>query len=125
MLHGERPRTKSTDKEHAEALERQAVGVVPLGIPLLAGPGAISTVMVYMSTETSSPVDKVFVFAGILVSILASYAALSYSDRIFKRIGRTGTLAISRILGLLLAAIAVQFVINGVIAAARLNGIIP
>jgi multiple antibiotic resistance protein len=80
--------------------------------------------MVYMSTETSSPVDKVFVFAGILVAILASYAALSYSDRIFRRIGRTGTLAISRILGLLLAAIAVQFVINGTIAAARLNGLI-
>jgi multiple antibiotic resistance protein len=125
MLRGERPRTKTTESEHAEALERQAVGVVPLGIPLLAGPGAISTVMVYMSHETSSGVDKLFVFAGILVSILASYAALSYADRIFRRIGRTGTLAISRILGLLLAAIAVQFVINGVIGAARLNGLLP
>ena len=124
MLHGERPRTKTTEKEHKEALERQAVGIVPLGIPLLAGPGAISTVMVYMSHETGSPVDKVFVFIGILVSILASFAALTYADRIFKRIGRTGTLAISRILGLLLAAIAVQFVINGVIAVARLNGLI-
>ncbi|TLZ59992.1 MAG: NAAT family transporter [Methanobacteriota archaeon] len=125
MLHGERPRTKTTDREHAEAMERQSVGVVPLGIPLLAGPGAISTVMVYMSQGTVAPVDKTFVFAGILMSILASYAALSYSDRIFKRIGRTGTLAISRILGLLLAAIAVQFMINGVIAAARLNGLLP
>jgi multiple antibiotic resistance protein len=125
MLHGERPRTKTTDREHAEALERQSVGIVPLGIPLLAGPGAISTVMVYMSQGTTSPIDKTFVFAGILVSILASYAAFSYSDRIFKRIGRTGTLAISRILGLLLAAIAVQFIINGVIAAARLNGLLP
>ncbi len=124
MLHGQRPRTKTTEKEHAEALERQAVGVVPLGIPLLAGPGAISTVMVYMSHETSTALDKMFVFAGILVSILASYVALSYADRIFKRIGRTGTLAISRILGLLLAAIAVQFVINGVIGAARLNGLL-
>jgi len=125
MLHGERPRTKTTDREHAEAMERQSVGVVPLGIPLLAGPGAISTVMVYMSQGTVAPIDKTFVFAGILVSILASYAALSYSDRIFKRMGRTGTLAISRILGLLLAAIAVQFMINGVIAAARLNGLLP
>ncbi|TLZ71958.1 MAG: NAAT family transporter [Methanobacteriota archaeon] len=125
MLHGERPRTKATEKEHAEALERQAVGVVPLGIPLLAGPGAISTVMVYISQESAAPLDKMFVFAGILVSILASYAAFQYADMIFKRIGRTGTLAISRILGLLLAAIAVQFVINGAVGAARLNGLLP
>src|SRR2546425_7932504 len=90
MLHGERPRTKTTEKEHAEALERQAVGVVPLGIPLLAGPGAISTVMVYMLHDTASPIDKMFIFAGILVSVLASYAAFQYADRIFKRIGRTG-----------------------------------
>jgi len=125
MLHGERPRTKSTEKEHEEALERQAVGVVPLGIPLLAGPGAISAVMVYMSQDTSTPADKVFIFAGILVAILASYAALLYSDRIFRRIGRTGTLALSRIFGLLLAAVAVQFIINGVIAVAQMNGLLP
>ena len=125
MLHGERPRTKSTEKEHEEALERQAVGVVPLGIPLLAGPGAISAVMVYMSQTTSVPADKLFVFAGILVAILASYVAFLYADRIFRRIGRTGTLALSRILGLLLAAVAVQFMINGAVAAARMNGLIP
>ena len=81
--------------------------------------------MVYMSQESAAPLDKMFVFAGILVSILASYAAFQYADMIFKRIGRTGTLAISRILGLLLAAIAVQFVINGAVGAARLNGLLP
>ncbi|HEY4705590.1 MAG TPA: MarC family protein [Thermoplasmata archaeon] len=124
MLHGERPRTKTTEREHAEALERQAVGVVPLGIPLLAGPGAISTVMVLMSHDTASPLDKTFVFAGILVAVLASFAALTYADRIFSRVGRTGTLALSRILGLLLAAVGVQFVINGVLAVARANGLL-
>ncbi len=125
MLRGERPRTRATEKEHEEALERQAVGVVPLGIPLLAGPGAISAVMVYMSQTTSEPVDKVFVFAGILGAILVSYVAFLYADRIFARIGRTGTLALSRILGLLLAAVAVQFMINGVVGAAQMNGLIP
>ncbi len=125
MLHGERPRTKATEKERVEALERQAVGVVPLGIPLLAGPGAISTVMVLMSHATSTPLDKTFVFAGILVAILSSFGALTYADRIFSRVGRTGTLALSRILGLLLAAVGVQFVINGVLAVARANGLIP
>ena len=125
MLHGERPRTKATEKEHAEAIERQAVGIVPLGVPLLAGPGAITTVMVYMSHPTPDPLDKMFIFVGILAAVLASFGALSYADRIFRRIGRTGTHAISRILGLLLTAIAVQFVINGVLGAARLNGLLP
>src|SRR3989475_11140126 len=63
MLHGERPRTKSTEKEHAEALERQAVGVVPLGIPLLAGPRAVRTAMAYLSHETPSAGDQEVVFA--------------------------------------------------------------
>src|SRR5438093_3973641 len=125
MLHGERPGTKATEKEHAEALERQAVGVVPLGIPLLAGPGAISTVMVYMSQESAAPLDKMFVFAGILVSILASYAAFQYADMIFKRIGRTGTLAFSPILGLLPATFTVPFVTNGPVGAPRLRGLLP
>ncbi len=122
MLHGERPRTKATEQEHEEAIGRQAVGIVPLGIPLLAGPGAISAVMVYMSQSTSVPRAKLFVFGGILAAILASYAAFSYADRIFRRIGKTGTLALSRIFGLLLAAVAVQFIINGVVGAAQMNG---
>ena len=124
MLHGQRPRTKTTEKEHAEALERQAVGVVPLGIPLLAGPGAISTVMVYMSHKTSTALDKMFVFAGILVSVLVAFLLLHYADRIFRRIGRTGVRALGRIMGLLLAAIAIQFIIDGAIGAARLNGLL-
>lgn len=124
MLNGERPRTKMTDRERQETLERDSVGVVPLGIPLLAGPGAITTVMIYMTDSDSDPLNKMFVFAGILVAILTTFFLLQYADRIFRRIGRTGTRAIGRIMGLLLAAIAIQFVINGVIGAARLNGLL-
>lgn len=117
MLHGERPRTKMTESERTETLEREDVGVIPLGIPLLAGPGAITTVMIYMTTPVADPLDKMFIFAGILVAVMTTFFLMHYADRIFKRIGRTGTKALGRIMGLLLAAIAIQFIINGVIGA--------
>ncbi|HEV8595137.1 MAG TPA: MarC family protein [Thermoplasmata archaeon] len=125
MLHGERPRTKLTDKEHEEGAEQESVGIVPLGIPLLAGPGAITTVMIFMARPVADPFDKMFVFVGILISALAAYYTLNFADRISERIGRTGTLAIGRIMGLLLAAIAVQFVIDGVVKAAVDYGVLP
>ena len=117
MMHGERPRTKMTESERTETLERDDVGVIPLGIPLLAGPGAITTVMIYMTHPVPDPVDKMFIFAGILAAVLTTFFLMHYADRIFRRIGRTGSKVIGRLMGLLLAAIAVQFVINGIIGA--------
>src|SRR5213596_179334 len=124
MLHGERPRSRLTAQEREETLERDEVAIVPLGIPLLAGPGAITTVMIYMTAPVSDSADKMFVFAGILVAVLSALVLLHNAERIFRKIGRTGTRAFGRIMGLLLAAIAVQFVIDGIIAAARLNGLL-
>lgn len=124
MLHGERSRSRLTAQEREETLERDEVAVVPLGIPLLAGPGAITTVMIYMTGSVSDPADKLFIFAGILVAVLSAFVLLHNADRIFRRIGRTGTRAVGRVMGLLLAAISVQFVIDGAIGAARLNGLL-
>ncbi len=124
MMHGERPRTKMTESERTETLEREDVGVIPLGIPLLAGPGAITTVMIYMTHPVPDPMDKMFIFAGILAAVLTTFFLMHYADRIFKRIGRTGTKVVGRIMGLLLAAIAVQFVINGIVGAIRQSGLV-
>lgn len=123
MLRGERSRTRLTPQEREETLERDEVAVVPLGIPLLAGPGAITTVMIYMAHPDGAPEDKLFVFAGILVAILATFFLLAHADRIFRRIGRAGTRAVGRVMGLLLAAIAVQFIIDGVFDVMRLHGL--
>ncbi len=128
MMHGERPRTKMTESERTETLEREDVGVIPLGIPLLAGPGAITTVMIYMTHPVPDPADKMFIFAGILASVLTTFVLMHNADRIFKRLGRTGTKVVGRIMGLLLAAIAVQFIINGIIGAyanALTAGVLP
>ena len=112
MLYGVTPGTKSTEKEKEETLEREMLGVVPLGIPLLAGPGAISTVMLYNSQ--GSFVNTVVIFISIFATLSITYVLLLNVDIIFNRLGQVGSLAISRIMGIILAAIAVQFLINGV-----------
>ncbi|TLZ92999.1 MAG: NAAT family transporter [Methanobacteriota archaeon] len=117
MMQGERSRTQLTAQDRAEALEREAAGIVPLGIPMMAGPGAITTVMVLMA-EASFPTFDMGQIAVIVGSILATmgitWVLLYQADRVFSRIGRMGAYAISRIIGLILAAIAVQFVILGI-----------
>jgi multiple antibiotic resistance protein len=125
MMQGQLPNTKLTESEREETLERDDVSVIPLGIPLIAGPGAITTVMIYMTRTSGDPLDKTFVFAGIAVAILTTFVMMHFADRIFSRIGRTGTRAIGRIMGLLLAAVAVQFLITGIVGAACLYHLLP
>lgn len=112
MLYGVTPGTKSTEKEKEETLEKDMIGIVPLGIPLLAGPGAISTVMLYNSQGNLG--NSIVVLLSIFATLMITYILLRNVDRIFNRLGRVGSLAISRIMGLILAAIAIQFIINGV-----------
>lgn len=112
MLYGSTPGTKSTEREKAESLEKDMVGIVPLGIPLLAGPGAISTVMLYNSQ--GQLLSMLIVFLSIFATLLITYVLLRNVDKIFDRLGRIGSLAISRIMGLILSAIAMQFIINGI-----------
>jgi multiple antibiotic resistance protein len=116
MVQGERPKSQLTAQDQKDALEKEAVGIVPLGIPMLAGPGAITTVMVLMA-DASAPVDPLkvsIIIVSILVTMAVTFGMLTYADRIFKRIGRMGAYAFSRIMGLILAAIAVQFIILGI-----------
>ena len=112
MLYGVTPGTKSTEKEKEETLEKEMLGIVPLGIPLLAGPGAISTVMLFNSQ--GNIYNSLIVFISVLATLLITYVLLRNVDKIFSKLGRVGSLAISRIMGLILAAIAVQFIINGI-----------
>ena len=112
MLYGITPGTKTTPKEKEEAGEKDTIGIVPMGIPLLAGPGAISTVMLYNSNGNIENI--IVVFFSVVATLLITYVLLRNIDKIFNKLGRVGTHAISRIMGLILAAIAIQFLINGV-----------
>jgi multiple antibiotic resistance protein len=109
--------TQEGVSETEEGANKEDIGITPLGIPLLAGPGAISTVMVLMG---ASPTWRhaIPIFVAIAVTAFASYLILASADRVRKRMGETGIRIMMRIMGLMLAAIAVQFVINGL---ARMN----
>lgn len=122
MMQGQRSRAKLSEEDQEEAMEKEEVGIVPLGIPLFAGPGAITTVMIYVSEAASRSggfLDIISVFIGIVLTVLISYFLLHYSEAIFKRMGRSGAMAFSRVMGLLLAAVAISFMLSGVFQAIR------
>jgi len=109
--------TQEGISETEEGAHKDDIGITPLGIPLLAGPGAISTVMVLMGgAPTWQHVIPIFFAIG--VTAYASYLILASANRVRKSMGETGIRIMMRIMGLMLTAIAVQFVINGL---ARLN----
>ncbi|MFZ1023072.1 MAG: MarC family protein [Thermoplasmata archaeon] len=110
-----RARLSATDQEEALS-RRNEIAIVPLGIPLLAGPGAISTVMIYEGNAGSNPVLILGTFVAIAITTVATFFILRYGQRILAKIGRVGIMAMTRVLGLLLAAVAVQFVLNGLLA---------
>ena len=113
MMRGQPPRTKSTAEERMEASEREEVGIVPMGVPMLAGPGSITTVMILIS-KAESPLYASSVLFAILITLLLAYVIFIYGDKIFQRLGRVGARAFSRIMGLILTAIAVEFIIEGI-----------
>ncbi|HVP63475.1 MAG TPA: MarC family protein, partial [candidate division Zixibacteria bacterium] len=104
--------TQEGASETEEGLHKEDIGVTPLGVPLLAGPGAISTVMVLMGASPTM-YHAIPVLGAIAVTAFASYLILSSADRVRKRLGETGIRIMMRMMGLLLTALAVQFVING------------
>ncbi len=119
MLQGEVTRTRLSTEDRAEAITRRdEISVVPLGIPLLAGPGAISTVMIYEGNAGNDPFLILAVFVAVGITTALTYVVLRYGERIFRSLGKVGVMAMTRVLGLLLAAVGVQFVINGAVAIA-------
>jgi multiple antibiotic resistance protein len=112
MLRGER-RTQEGRDEVVEGRAKEDVALTPLAIPMLAGPGAISTVIV-LSSEARGAAHSAIVYGAIVVTGIASYLALRLGESLLVRIGKTGIRVVTRIMGLLLAAVAVQFVLSGV-----------
>ena len=86
--------------------------IIPLGIPMLAGPGAISTVMVLIG-QSQTWWQHAIVYASIFVSSFLSFVVLAGADQVRKVLGETGIRILMRMMGLLLTTIAVQFVLNG------------
>jgi multiple antibiotic resistance protein len=109
---GGEKRTEERDVEKAE-LDPTSIAVVPLAIPMLSGPGAIATVMVLVNTYPSIE-QKMAVVVAITAVGLASWAVLLTAMPISHFVGNRGRAVFARIMALLLGAIGIQFIINGI-----------
>jgi multiple antibiotic resistance protein len=112
MLRGVRQQKKVTEAELLDANQREDISIFPLAIPLLTGPGAITTVIVLMGAS-SSYAEKGLVLLAIVMTFLATYFILKFSEYIDRAMGITGIMVMTRIMGLILGAVAVNFVAAG------------
>jgi multiple antibiotic resistance protein len=105
-------RNRVRENETAEIMTKDDVSIFPLATPLLAGPGAISTAVLYAGTAKSA-LDVALNGAAVIAAILASYIILTLAPATYRILGQTGLNVLTRIMGIILTAIAVQFILNG------------
>ena len=114
MVFGVRLRRESREAEEAVEEHVRNIAAFPLAIPLLAGPGAI-TATVLLAGRAGGNLTLIAVLIGVVVVVAtACFVAFLFAERIGRAIGRTGNIVLSRLLGVLLAALAVQYVVDGV-----------
>ena len=106
--------TSTTDEETREARERRDIAVFPLATPLIAGPGTIGAVILLMANAEGHPVQQLVVIGSLLAIMLVTFVSLLTAGQIHRFLGVTGKHVISRIFGILLAALAVQFMFDGI-----------
>ena len=115
MLSAKRSATQETGPEAEAAAVKEDAGIVPLGIPMLAGPGSITSVMVLVGQAQGRLTLLGAILAAIFVTALICYLVLGNSDRVASMLGETGIRILVRIMGLLLVALAVQYFVNGMV----------
>ena len=118
MLNAKTPNAKNTKEELEEAHEKSVniseIAVVPLAIPLIAGPGAISTIIIYSQQDDTLLHHFYMSLIIVLISIIV-FISLKGSTFITKKLGITGINVISRVMGLILASISIEFIISGLL----------
>jgi multiple antibiotic resistance protein len=112
MMMAQISRESITQDEIKESLGRDDVWVFPIALPILAGPGLITTVIVLMGS-TDLFVDKMIVLAAIVLTFLICLMLFHFAHKVYKLLGYTGMLVFTRLMGLFLAALAVDFVTRG------------
>ncbi|MDD1702972.1 MAG: MarC family protein [Methanoregula sp.] len=115
MVYAKTSRTKLTATEKYESQDTDDIAVMPLAIPMIAGPGAITTTIVLTNEAAGmSVLADAVVFVSIIIAVVTTYYMMRHSEYIMQRIGQRQYRVINRLLGMLLIAIAVQFVITGI-----------
>ncbi len=112
MLNARESGSRATDEERQEGAMKDDIAIFPLGIPLLSGPGSMISVFILM--EKAKPgMDQALIFVSIGATMLVSFILLRQASRFARLFGATGINVMSRMMGLVLAAIAVQFILTG------------
>jgi multiple antibiotic resistance protein len=116
MLFGRPSGARETPREAEEARMKDALSasVFPLAIPMIAGPGTITTTILLVQNASARPSALLAIAIAAAITLIAAWLAMMISLPIQKGIGTTGILVLSRVLGLLLAAVAAQFILNGI-----------
>jgi multiple antibiotic resistance protein len=114
MMRAQQAATRTSPEEQAESRAQEDVAIFPLAIPMLAGPGAIATVMVLMSRAAWRPVQTVSIFVAITVTCVVAWLLMRSAARAERLLPKTLLRAFERVMGLLLAAVAVEFIAGGV-----------
>ncbi len=114
MLEAKRSPTQETSGDTEEMARKEDSGIVPLGIPMLAGPGSITAVMVLVG-QVETHWQMAAILTAIFVTAIISYVVLGNSDKVSRMLGDTGIRILVRIMGLLLVALAVQYFVNGMV----------
>ena len=112
MLEAKVSRTKSTPKESEEASGNDDIALTPIGIPLIAGPGAITSVMI-LAAQAVSFEQKVIFYLNIILTLLITFIILKLGKKLTKKLGTAGLRVIERIMGMILMVVAIQFIIDG------------
>jgi multiple antibiotic resistance protein len=112
MLHAKMSPVKQTEEEEIDSAERDSVAVVPLGTPLLAGPGAISTVILYAQRYTSVA-HYLYMLGTIVILVILTALSFLLAPTIARMLGKTGINVVTRLMGLVMAAVGVEFIANG------------
>lgn len=113
MLNARRTGSKATLSEEEEAEQKQDVGIIPLGIPTLAGPGSITTVIT-LTAQADTHWELMGLYGAIVGVLLISWGVLAVAPFIVRRVGRSGMNVMTRLMGLLIMVVGVQFIIEGV-----------
>ncbi len=113
MMQAKSSRTRSTPEEEEEGIHKADVAIIPLAIPLLAGPGAMAMVMVMMSKHKQW-IYSIPVLVSVALTSLITWVMLRGAQYIEKRLSKTAMNIMMRVMGLILAAIAVEFVMSGI-----------
>jgi len=106
--------TSTTDDEEQEAISKQDISIFPIATPLIAGPGAMGAAILLMANTEGDLTRQVIVVASLLAILLVTGIALLLASKIHQLLGVTGMHVINRIMGVLLSALAVQFIFDGI-----------